>query len=670
MATLTLAGIGAAYIRVSDDRQDTDRQHAACQQFADDHNGTIPPQHWFEDHGWARDTADKRPDFQRLLERAEAGAVQWIVVDAIDRFGTKSAKQLFAYLHRLEEAGCKLYDVSGKEWTGEDDATEIAAWVGGKTSAKEQRDKSHRTLSGKLGKAKAGEWQGGPVRLGFDVACYNRATGNELWRVVIEGRGKRVKIFPDGRTERFDGRGNFPKCQNDKACPIEFFRIVPSRDKAKRDAAVAVFKRFANEAVGFVELAHYLTRLGFRNGFGNPFDGPQINAMLEDPCYRGRYAWNKRHSGKFSRLKAGRIEADANFDEHQTKNPAADWIVSDELFPPLVDEKTWDAVQAKLDRPKRAKAPRSAKLYLAGLVVCGTCGGRMVCTADRMEYYCGTYHKARRLGEVEGCTCQRNSVFHASLVAMVDKWLAESGTKLTGLLAGLSDKEAIRPIRKQYQQQMCEAIATYGRMWDYLHRHHDAAIRHAHAEHGSLGVAECVEMYRAHFSVDAVAIERKAIEAEYDALTEKHLALPAGATRAREKVGQKLTALQKRINALSQQQANLADRAADHRRRLDELKTAIADAKAAKQATGEHGLRQRAQALARVIGRIECQFAPADKPGAGGWRKRNSRLTRVTIYPRSGEPMEFPAPDREGSKSPMLHGVSEWALTYHEVPLE
>src|SRR5262249_20576453 len=155
------------YIRVSGDEQDTERQYASIRAFEQRHGVSIPGRHWFKDEGWARDQADKRPDFQRMIQEAEAGQVQWIVVDALDRFGGKSAKQLFAYLQRLEEAGCKLYDAGGKEWTGEDDATEITAWVEGKNSVKEQRSKSHRVLGGKAEKARAGEWQGGPVRLGF-----------------------------------------------------------------------------------------------------------------------------------------------------------------------------------------------------------------------------------------------------------------------------------------------------------------------------------------------------------------------------------------------------------------------------------------------------------------------------------------------------------------------
>src|SRR5215471_3652798 len=97
---LDLSGAGAAYVRVSDDQQDTQRQYDAIRAFEQRHGVSIPRSYRFEDEGWARDTADRRPDFQRLMQLAEASRIQWIVVDRLDRFGMKTAKQLFAYLYR------------------------------------------------------------------------------------------------------------------------------------------------------------------------------------------------------------------------------------------------------------------------------------------------------------------------------------------------------------------------------------------------------------------------------------------------------------------------------------------------------------------------------------------------------------------------------------------
>src|SRR5262245_51451357 len=114
--TIDLSGAGAAYIRVSDDKQDTQRQYDSIHAFERQHGITISKQHWFKDEGWARDKADVRPNFQQLIKLAEDRRIQWVVVDKLDRFGTKGSKQLIVYLYRLEEAGCRLYDVAGKDW--------------------------------------------------------------------------------------------------------------------------------------------------------------------------------------------------------------------------------------------------------------------------------------------------------------------------------------------------------------------------------------------------------------------------------------------------------------------------------------------------------------------------------------------------------------------------
>jgi hypothetical protein len=255
------------------------------------------------------------------------------------------------------------------------------------------------------------------------VVCYKRETGEELWRVVSEGLHKRVKVYPDGKEERFDGKGNFPKFQ-----PMtEVLRLAPNRDEAKVAAAVETFRRFATESVSFTALAHDLSRAGFRGGFGGYLQGHSVEGMLRDPIYIGYYAWNRRHYGKFHRWAGDRPVPELNYEEQVTPNDEADWVLSPKLFEPLVDRETWDAVQRKLrDREKAARAPRSATHYLAGLLHCGTCGGKMVAgptrkagkttrkdglRGDRYEYMCGTYHTAVRERRRQDCKCLRNGVF-------------------------------------------------------------------------------------------------------------------------------------------------------------------------------------------------------------------------------------------------------------------
>jgi DNA invertase Pin-like site-specific DNA recombinase len=130
-STIDLTGSGAAYVRVSDDQQDTARQYAAIEAFQKRQGVTVPQSMWFEDEGWARDTASKRPDFQRLLKLAEAGKVKWIVVAERDRFGTTDADEFVHYRYLLRQWGCRLYDAMGVDWTKKDIATVITAVVEG-----------------------------------------------------------------------------------------------------------------------------------------------------------------------------------------------------------------------------------------------------------------------------------------------------------------------------------------------------------------------------------------------------------------------------------------------------------------------------------------------------------------------------------------------------------
>jgi hypothetical protein len=361
---------------------------------------------------------------------------------------------------------------------------------------------------------------GGPVRLGFDVVCYHRETDNELWRVVFEGLNKRLKVYPDGRAERFDGKENFPKFQ-----PLtEVLRIAPSKDKGKIDAAVSAFKWYAAESISFTALAHHLNKLGWRNGYGGHFQGQQIEAMLGDPIYLGYYTWNRSHAGKFHRYTNGRTVLELNYGEKVSKNERGDWVQSRRLFKPQVDQKTWDTVQRKLaERTKRTRAPRSASQYLSGLVYCGNCGCRMVAgptrrpkskprkdgfTGDRYEYFCGSYFKAikekwpvvRRDGMVtrvnkEGqeCKCLRNGVFQDQLVEYVRRYLEETGRRLQLLSQGRDESHVTDRLKGQEEAAWWEYREGLDRLEGYLAQHHPEEYNAILREFAEQAAADALE---------------------------------------------------------------------------------------------------------------------------------------------------------------------------------
>ncbi len=77
--------------------------------------------------------------------------------------------------------------------------------------------------------------------------------------------------------------------------------------------------------------------------------------------------------------------------------------VYDGAHQPIVDEKTWDAVQHQLSKGKRSGGERPRRVasgaLLAGLLRCGVCGAGMTTHSSRSRgrlfryYTCQTYQK-------------------------------------------------------------------------------------------------------------------------------------------------------------------------------------------------------------------------------------------------------------------------------------
>jgi DNA invertase Pin-like site-specific DNA recombinase len=634
--SLELTGVGAAYIRVSTDQQETVRQYAAVEAFLERHGVTIPKQHWFKDEGWARDTADRRPDFGRLMKLAECGAVNWIVVSERDRFGTPDAHEFLHFLYQLRKWGSRLYDSSDTDWTSKDIATVITAVVDGEKSELEQRGLSKRVLGGKIEKARQGEWQGGAVRLGFDVGCFSRETKKELWRVVFEGVNRRLKVYPDGRTERFDGKGNFPQHQD----KTEVLKVTPSKNQRKIDVAVSLFQRYATEAISFPALAQYVRECGLAHYYGH-----HVEELLADPIYLGYYAWNKLPCGKFTRFKDGQLVPIANHRRRTTKHAPGDWVQSHRLFEPLIDRPLWETVQRKLaSRKVRAKAPRSAALYLAGLVVCGHCGRRMVAgpISRGAHYVCGSWHKAVRQGKRTLSGCLRNSVKQEVLQAYIDKYLAETGKRLELLTEGTADPTLDRLKGQEGSAwQACSDGLT--RLCEYLATYHPADYNALLEEYEGydlrMFMAAAVDSYQTHFDPARFTTKIAELKAELKELMRQWADLPT--PKAKEIARERFALLESQITELEKQQENAAEVVMRHYRQMSDLQVAVAEAqKAMESGRSSQALRRRAEAIRGIIHRIECGFSVTGLTGGGRGRK-NSVLSTVTVYPVVGD--EFTA---------------------------
>jgi DNA invertase Pin-like site-specific DNA recombinase len=656
MSTLHLTGIGAIYLRVSGDRQELQRQQDSIAVFEKRHGVQVPERHRYADHGYARDLSAKRPDFQRMLRAAQAGDIQWIVVDQIDRFGFADEWELVGMVRDLRAAGCKLYDTKDDEWTSRDLMSFFKVGLAGHSSHNEQVQKSYRALGGMVTGAKNGEFQGGPPKLGFDIGCFDKATGHELWRVIYEGRDvigtkkerqkdgkekevplyriRRIKLYPDGREERFDGDIHFRTSDDSQV-----IRLVPTKDPAKLAAAKAVFQRYANESISLAGLAKWLNSLKIRTSFGGEFQCSYIVKMLGDETYLGYPTFGRCRGGRFHSISGGSVvEIDPALKGRTISNTPEDVIrPSTRLFEPLVDRETWDRVQKKLrgrgNASATGRAPKNPHLYLAGLVFCAGCGAKMVASADRMEYYCGTYDRHRVHGTVDESPCERNGVRHALLEEYLSCNLTEVKQRLDLLLQGCADEALTDKLRGEQEHAWLDFTAGLDRIVRYLAEHCPAdyaalleedgrrAAEEADIARNGSGIplpkgtlakylldhgfdpkkplpeltteqmmpdimAAFLDLYRARFDPAAVEAEIQRLDAEHTRWMETWANPPSPGTKA--KAEKKFRELEAQIGELRQQRQDAAEVVVSHYRAMLDLQQAVADALRELRGSGGH----------------------------------------------------------------------------------
>lgn len=140
-----------------------------------------------------------------------------------------------------------------------------------------------------------------------------------------------------------------------------------------------MFSRFLS-GQGFYPIARWLNDLGVRTHRGTAFENRTVEYILRNPVYIGKLRWNP--TGKTRR----------DYD-----NP--DILVVDGKHTPLVDEETWNAVQARISQLKvihkyHGRPLGSNKDWISGIVRCAACGGTMI--FSKPHYWkCNNYVRGR-----------------------------------------------------------------------------------------------------------------------------------------------------------------------------------------------------------------------------------------------------------------------------------
>ena len=383
----------AIYLRVSTGRQA-------------DHDLSIPDQKaqteaWIVQRGWsvaaeyveagASATDDKRPQFQRMIERACDGenAFDIIVVHSFSRF-FRDAFGLEFYLRKLAKHGVRLISITQE--LGDDPAQVMMRQVIALFDEYQSKENAKHVLRSMKENARQGFWNGSRSPYGYAA-------------IETEKRGSRVK----------------KRLQID---PVEaetvrlIFRLFLEGDRGSGPMGVKRIAVWLNEH-------GYRTRTGANWGIG------PIHALLSHPVYGGRMLFNKSDS------RTGRRKAES---EH---------VFAD--VPPIIDPAVFNDVQSLLKaRNPKVTPPRtvSGPILLTGLAVCATCDGGMTLrtgtskTGKVHRYY--TCSACFRSGKT---VCKGRSIPMDKLDTLVTEHLVDrllNPERLSLMLSSLASRRAAK----------------------------------------------------------------------------------------------------------------------------------------------------------------------------------------------------------------------------------
>lgn len=310
-----LLKIGAAYIRVSDERQDEyspDSQLKKIREFAAKDGYMIPDEYVFYDDGISGKSTKRRDDFNRMIAIAKEKTHPFdvIYVWKFSRFA-RNQEESMVYKNLLRKKGVTVISVSE------------------------------------------------PIPEGHFGSLVERIIEwtDEYYLVNLGAEVMR------GMTEKAS-RGE-PTC----APPFGYFmrdgKYYPDEESGKANIVREVFTLYAN-GVKQREIALILANKGIRTRFGKKPENRWVDYMLHNHCYIGKIRWCPDGTKSVSKRRLDNDNIMVVDGHHEP-------LISMELW-----EKVQNMLEAqKKAYPKYAKKDQPVDYLLKGLVRCSACGGTL-----------------------------------------------------------------------------------------------------------------------------------------------------------------------------------------------------------------------------------------------------------------------------------------------------
>jgi hypothetical protein len=401
------------FIRKSTAGQDEGGQKANVEAMLRVLGAHVPDQYWFSGTV-SRRKIKANADFNRLMEMVEADKVATVYVESQDRWGTADRPELFSLLGTLRQHGTRLYDLrAGKDLTEKDLATELLAFVGSIKSEKELQDISYRSLRTRVANFKdTGSWPTGTHPYGYGKECRTDG-GRLLWVFQPVNRSRGQLFYPDPSGGLTPGPENVKIPRKGKG---DVIKLVPSNNPASVRAVRLIYDLYTRVGLSRRQISHRLNAEGLLHN-GKPFRHTDVTHILENPAYKGDTHFGKVQTGELHTFDPKGLIVEIKRKRDERHRDASECLVREGTHEALVDRKTWELAQRKLEgeRERACFAPRNPAYFLKQLFVCGHCGKGMSgrteihpqTKARTVVYVCSSYTSGLCDGHRAECGYQR-----------------------------------------------------------------------------------------------------------------------------------------------------------------------------------------------------------------------------------------------------------------------
>jgi site-specific DNA recombinase len=350
---------------------------------------------------------DSRPGFQRLLQDAQAGRFDVIVVDEQSRL-CRSDPIVFAatVAYPLRGAGVALETVdrgTTLTWDGNDLVGLLLGMIDQHKASQESVTLGRRVASGMAKRAKNGEIFTGRAPYGLKYRLEEgRRVGYEL------GDPDHVRI-------------------------VQF-----------------IFDAYVNRDMSLMGIVAELNAGQIPTPAGcREWGKTTVHNILANHVYAGCYVWGKVAQGRYYRSDGGEISPTARGANKSERRPPESWIILPGNHTPIVDRALFDEAQERRAANRSRTSPsRKRGIYsLSQLLYCSHCGSRMHGTKVKGKpvYRCGS--------NMSKAGCAPRTTAEALLLNAVVEALRE-----TFLLP--ENRERLRAELLRQQQQGVDAAAT------------------------------------------------------------------------------------------------------------------------------------------------------------------------------------------------------------------